>query len=264
MSKLSRAQRSAHNQALEILKKECLSESEKEFVLENYHEGATSIQGDAGAFFTPLDLAWDFALECNYNNGEGSYIDLCAGIGVLSFCVAKRYKNIERLVCIELNPEYVRVGKKILPEAEWHCLDALNIEALEELGYFDVAVSNPPFNKVRTMKGKTTHYRGAKSEFKVMDIASQIASYGVFIVPQMSAGFQYSGVQCFEERKNSDVLKFEEQTGVNLECGGIGIDTSCYSEFKNAKVRVEIVCTETPRQVADVFSTEQQLDLFVA
>ena len=61
MAKLTKQQRKDHAEAEAILTKERLSEDEREFVFRNWHEGAEFINGAAGAFFTPYDLAGDFA-----------------------------------------------------------------------------------------------------------------------------------------------------------------------------------------------------------
>ncbi|MEM1152778.1 MAG: hypothetical protein AAGI44_01465 [Pseudomonadota bacterium] len=57
MAKLTKRQTKGHQAALVLLEKNELTHDEKEFVFNHYHEGATSINGEAGAFFTPLDLA---------------------------------------------------------------------------------------------------------------------------------------------------------------------------------------------------------------
>lgn len=54
MAKLTRAESKLHLQAEEILKKDILSESEKEFVLKNWHPAAAFDVGATGAFFTPF------------------------------------------------------------------------------------------------------------------------------------------------------------------------------------------------------------------
>jgi hypothetical protein len=86
MAKLTKAQRKAHAEAEAILTKDKITNDERDFVFHNWHEGATHENGGAGAFFTPFDLACDFALD-----GAGRrVIDLCAGIGVLSYIIHRR------------------------------------------------------------------------------------------------------------------------------------------------------------------------------
>ena len=118
MAKLTKQQRKAHAEAEAILTKDRITDDERDFVFQNWHEGATHENGAAGAFFTPFGLACDFALD-----GAGRrVIDLCAGIGVLSYIIHHRSKWGERLAeitCVEINPRYVAVGQKLLPQARW-------------------------------------------------------------------------------------------------------------------------------------------------
>ncbi|WP_461326571.1 class I SAM-dependent methyltransferase [Bradyrhizobium barranii] len=100
-------------------------------MLDNWHEGANHISTSAGAFFTPTGLARDFAIDaCG-----GRTIDLCAGIGMLAFHVfwrahyaRERDEPPKEIVCIECNPAYVEVGRKVLPEARWICADVLDFD----------------------------------------------------------------------------------------------------------------------------------------
>lgn len=120
MAKLTKPEIKLHNECLSILKKDTLTLDEKEFILANYNESATNINSELGAYFTPLALAWDFSLEV----GKGNVIDLCAGIGTLAYTVWHRNRHRydedsrPRFVCVERNPHYVEIGRKILPEAE--------------------------------------------------------------------------------------------------------------------------------------------------
>src|SRR5690348_1627910 len=115
--KLTKPQIKAHKEAMALV--DCnrpLKDDEKEFILDNFQEAATHINSAAGAFFTPRGLARDFAIEVN---GGSAYkqrcIDLCAGIGSLAYAVEQ---NVGSLVCVEVNPEYARIGKRIVPDAE--------------------------------------------------------------------------------------------------------------------------------------------------
>jgi hypothetical protein len=251
MAKLTKAEAKAHAEAVELLKKDVLTYDERVFVLDNWHEGANHINGSTGAFFTPSGLAGDFAIDaCG-----GRTIDLCAGIGALAFHVfwrahhARGHDGAEReIVCVERNPSYVEVGRKVLPEASWICADVFDFD-FASLRHFDCAIANPPFGAT-PRNGRGPRYKGRSFEFHLIDIASDIADHGAFIIPQMSAPFQYSGVQCYRERKSTDYLRFAEQTGIHLEAG-CGVDCAYHRDaWKSVAPNVEIVCAnfeEIPR-----------------
>lgn len=239
MAKLTKAQRKAHAEAEFLLGMDRISEDEKDFIFQNWHEGANHINGAAGAFFTPWDMAADFALEA----GGGRVIDLCAGIGILSYFVHHRSQWGTRpaeITCIEANPRYVEVGRKLLPEARWINADVFDWRELD-LGHYDYAIGNPPFGRVRRT-GNGPRYRGPEFEFHVIDIASELADHGAFIVPQQSASFRYSGTQCYERRTTGRGVEFEAKTG--LEMGtGVGIDTALYMDaWKDTSILCEIAC----------------------
>lgn len=242
MAKLTKAQSKAHNQACELLAKDILTEDDKEFVFRNWNESANHINGSAGAFFTPHDLAFDFAFDV----AGPRIIDLCAGIGMLSYAVQRRhvwrYEAAPEIVCIEANADYVAVGKKLLPEATWLHADVFDVMSLG-LGRFDWAISNPPFGAIKRTKN-APRYSGNDFEFHVIDIASHLADNGTFIVPQMSAGFNYSGRPSYERQKDGRAFSFQEMTGLYFEAG-CGVDTSFYlKEWKGVSPMCEIVCVD--------------------
>lgn len=255
--KLTKAQSKAHLQCEELLKKEALTLDEKIFVYENWNEAALHDNTRAGAHFTPMGLANDFKLEV----AGPTIIDLCAGIGILSFC-KYHFQNHDpegapQITCVEINPDYVRVGKKLLPEANWICGDIF--EVWRELGRFTTAISNPPFGNVKH-SGKAPSYTGGEFEYKIIDIAAHLAEYGVFILPQMSAPFMFSGVQQYKRSENDKYKKFNEQTGLFLDAG-CGIDTSYHKDaWKTTSIITEIVCCEFPKIEAK--AEPQQVELF--
>lgn len=262
MAKLTKREAANHQAALDILKQDVLTDEDREFVFENFHEGANHINSETGAFFTPLALAYDFALELGFNTGESHrVIDLCAGIGALSYATKVRYPNVE-LVCVEINPAYVEIGKKLVPDATWICADVMDWQSTVDLGHFRAAISNPPFGRALSFRNKPgQHYTGGEAEYKVLEIAQRIAREAIFLIPQESAGFRYSGVQCFERHDATKYLTFEKQTGIRLDTG-MGIDTSCehYSGWKGVNPRVEIVCVD----FADCPYQGEQIALFGA
>lgn len=215
-----------HNEAVALaLSGRPLTPDEREFVLDNFHEGAEHSQSLVGAFFTPAALARDFSIEVH---GD-AIVDLCAGIGRLSWACRDEWAPSKRtFVCVEANPLYVEIGKAVMPEATWICGDVFEVfgNAKRDV-MFDHAISNPPFG-----------FSGP-FEYRVIELASKIARAGTFIVPQQSAPFRYSGVQCYREEETETCRKFRERTGIVMDVG-CAIDTSGH-DWKNVDPRVEIV-----------------------
>lgn len=241
MSKITKRQASQHAQATALAERGDLSLDEKFFVLENWREDAQHMNGVAGAFFTPWELARDFAIEVSGHR----IIDLCAGIGTLGL-LASIDREVE-LVCVEINPDYVAVGRRILPQATWIVGDALD---LPDLGRFDCAIANPPFGAIKRAT-PNRKYGGRSFEYHVIEAASRVADHGTFIVPQMSAPFIYSGVPCFKATAPDEYVKFSAATGITLQ-PNCGIDTSGYADqWRGVSPKVEIVLAEFARPEAE-------------
>jgi predicted RNA methylase len=248
--KLSKAQIKAHNEVMDLVNSDRpLKDDEKEFILDNFHEGATNINSSAGAFFTPRALARDFALEVN----GGDVIDLCAGIGALGYAVELK---CDSLTCVEINHEYLRIGKRILPDANWIHSSVFEVDYDR---VWDWAISNPPFGNIRE-HGFSGEYTGSNFEFKVIEQASMIAHYGAFILPQSSTPFLYSGRAFYEEKQNERVKKFTEQTGIQMEFN-CGIDTAVFkNDWRGVSPICEIVICEFQPEKQQ--KEELQFDLF--
>lgn len=231
MGTISRRAQKKHEITVKLLaSKTKFTHAETVQVFQDYQEGATNLNSLAGAFFTPYDLARDFAIEVTGN----SIIDLCAGIGCLSYaCTNSDIKN--KLTCIELNPEYVAIGKKLVPWANWHCRDVTEIKELDTKSKYDVAIANPPFGNI-----------GGHSMFdlEVVRIASKIAKHGVFILPQMSTPFRYSGCRDYSEEITDKLARWMGKNNIEFEMN-CGIDCNQYIDsWKSVKPIVEIVlCT---------------------
>jgi hypothetical protein len=215
-----------------------LTFEEREFVFANFHEGAEHMNGLAGAFFTPPGLARDFALEVPEC---ARVLDLCAGIGALADAVSD-YKARE-IVCVELNPAYVEVGRAVVPGATWVCASVFDVDAYAHLGPFDAVISNPPFGQVKA-DGFEGRYTGGLFEYRVIELASRLAPYGAFIVPQMSAPFRYSGQPYYRAEEDERARRFREQTGIVMQ-PNCGIDTATYrSDWRGVSPVCEIVCCD--------------------
>jgi predicted RNA methylase len=169
MAKLTKEQAKKHAEACRVLQKEKLSLEERYFVLENWREDASHINSVAGAFFTPPGLARDFAIEVNGRR----VVDLCAGIGSLAFAVWHRHQldrsSLNHITCVEINPDYVAVGKKILPEATWIVADVFDLT--KDIGHFDCAISNPPFGAAKK-SGRSPRFFGSVLTLPTMVFSS--------------------------------------------------------------------------------------------
>jgi predicted RNA methylase len=207
MSRLSKAQIKAHEQAVALLAKDRLNDDEREFVLDNWQESARHINSAAGAFFTPSTLAP--SVVC-YANGAETIIDLCAGIGCLGLWAWWLSGGKARVTCVEINPDYVAVGRKLFPEAEWICGSVEDVR-----GQWDCAISNPPFGKTAKIAGP--RYSG-EDDLAVVDIAADLARWGVFILPGMSVPFEFSGKPTYRERPSAKSDRFQTATGIILRC----------------------------------------------
>ena len=234
MAKLTKEQTRLHRGAVQLLAKDRLTDDEKEFIFTHWNPAAEHNVTYSGTYFTPPDLASDFRLElCGRN-----ILDLCAGIGALSFYVAHWPYNcdyIPNITAIEINPDFVEIGRKLLPQINWICGNAFDLPRLvkeHDLPHFDIVYSNPPFGRVSRGpdEKRGPHYRGPEFEYNLIDLASDYANEGVFIVPQMSSPFLYSGTTYYRtDRQTPAYKRFEKQTGLTGH-GGVGIDTACYKE----------------------------------
>ncbi|OES24242.1 methyltransferase [Alteromonas macleodii] len=247
MARLTKAQNKAQQAVIELLKQDILNHDEKVFVLENYHEAATNMTSAAGAFFTPLALAHEFAEYCSFPRTKGpvKILDLCAGIGVLSFALQtlidnSPYNESCEITCVEINPDYIAVGQKLLPNATWVQLDVSDIQAIKSLGQFDLVVSNPPFGNVPTFsKREPLAYTGSNAIYAVAELAALMAGCATLIMPQQDAGFKYSGETYFQALESEALTKFTEQTGITFIPNNFS-GTDLYERKWKAKVpRVE-------------------------
>lgn len=243
MARLTKEEAKWHAEAELLLTKPKWDDDDREFFLKHWQESANHVNSAAGAFFTPLDYALDFALEV----GGGPLIDVCAGIGNLTYAVTFRqrysqYPKATDLVCVELNEAYAAIGQKLVPDAHWIVGNAF--EELPKLGKkFTHAISNPPFGRIKH-DGKPPRYTGAKFEYKIIDLVADYADYGAFILPSGSAPFSYSGAPFYDRRQdNPEYQKLETQTGIILDAG-IGIDTSIYSAWHGVQVSTEVCITD--------------------
>src|SRR5687768_8572398 len=114
MAKLTKPEWDAHYKACELVESDRqLTEDDKCFILDNWNPMATNNVAAAGAFFTPKE--WAHALM-QWSSPRGRVIDFCAGIGRLGFTAWQwRQDVITELVCVEINSDFVKVGRRVLP-----------------------------------------------------------------------------------------------------------------------------------------------------
>lgn len=235
-----------HAEAEKVLEKDSLSHEDRVFIFEHWQESANHVNSAAGAFFTPFDYAMDVALEIGMPKAR--ILDLCAGIGTLSYAATQRWTGLD-ITCVELNPAYVELGKRIVPDAEW--IEG-SVFDLPNLGHFDIVMSNPPFGRIAGA-GDTPRCKGAEFQYKVIDIAADLADYGVFILPAGAAPFRYSGAPFFDWRPERKYSQFEKDTGIRLDIG-IGIDSTVYPAFHGTPVTTEVCVTDfTERETNTIF-----------
>lgn len=222
---LSKNELKNHQIALDLVHSDRkLLEDDKIFILENYQASSHAMSKFHGAFFTPLELAYDFTIEIPDSSEGLDIVDLCAGIGTLSFASLRKAKS---LTCVEYNKEYIEVGKRVLPEADWIEGDALSFDPNGKI--FDIAISNPPFGNIRTGSDEALLYKGSKFEWKIAEKAHSIARLSSFIIPTMSA-----------DRNNALYEKFSKLTGVDFEDSCV--DISDYrKQWKGASPHCSIV-----------------------
>ena len=237
MARLTKAEWKAHAEAEKILAQDHLTDDERQFVLTHWQESANHVNSSASAFFTPVSLALDVALFAGVSGGSRKVVDLCAGIGALGLAAWWRSDCRAEITCIEVNPDYVAVGRKLFPEARWICADINDLPA--GLGRFDCAIANPPFGRMTRISGP--RYRGV-SDLAVVDIASDLADWGTFILPGSSVPFQYSGRPMYREQDSSAYRAFREVTQIELSAESI--DCAVYDGWHGVRPQIEMVSAD--------------------
>ncbi|MFE4512683.1 methyltransferase [Kitasatospora sp. NPDC056783] len=235
MAKLTRQQATLHLAACELLALDReLTPDERLFVLDYWQESSTGTNTLDGAFFTPWGLAVDVAVEVTGHR----IIDLCAGIGALASACLTYGPRGREVVCVERNPRYVEIGRKVVPDATWIQADVFHLP--DGLGRFDTAVSNPPYGAT-TRSGNGPGYRGRRFEYHVIAVASRFAAHGVFLIPQESTPLRPSETGGFTTVEDDEFRRFTTGTGIRLETN-CGLDTSSYLyEWRGVAPRTEIV-----------------------
>lgn len=258
MAKISKRVLAKHNQAVEILKKDTLSFNDREFVFKHYHEGAGKMNNLISAHFTPYAIAHSMTFNIAYDN----FVDLCAGIGILSYAMLRQneltFKNKKSIgICVENCTEYYEVGKKLLPEFHWINGDIFDPKVIAEIksimnnNNFSI-ISNPPYgSQVKTNSKDLLKYTGSTFEYKAIELGAILGAFdGAFLIPQGSCPFRYTGRKTgmvYEEKyKTDDYKKFQKQTDLEL-IMNTGFSTDILPDedgWKDVSTVTEIACVD--------------------
>jgi len=261
VAKLTHEQERLHAQACQLVNlARDLTEEERAFVLDHWRASSTARNASDRAHFTPAGLAGEMALHVDGDR----IIDLAAGIGHLAFHCRNRGgrwpHGDPEFVCVERNPEYVRVGRRVMPDARWICADIMSLPAMrDDLGDFDFCVSNPPYGALPRMVAETGGYRGRRFEYHTIALAATVARKGVFLIPQHAAPFQYSGLRPhLRYDADAEYRKFVERTGIELK-PSCGVNTFLYRHaWHDVSPLAEIVRADFTERASTASSAEQQ------
>lgn len=239
-----------------------------QYIFTHFHPGSCHDVGKCANFFTP----YSDAREVVYAEGSpiGRILEPTAGIGVIADTVLRfalwnnALKNIQ-ITCVELVPEFVEIGKILVPEARWIRGNILDV--IQDLGEFDHAVGNPPFGKIPSNTSKNGF--GNAIEFAILDaIIPRCKHGGSFIMPPGSHGFDFASEGSFIAGNKPVYQRWKK---IHPEWK---IEPSCFqlasNQWKGASIRCE-VCTvvkdedyireqEEERERARRGQEEQQLE----
>lgn len=243
-----------HKQSLEMIEKSRnrkINHVEREFIYENYHEGAENMNSLISAHFTPQSIA----VSMSHNIRCKHWVDLCAGIGILSNKLVRQNEFESRTdyvgICVENNEEYYNLGKKLLPECIWILGSIFDQEVIDEIKMimswhgeplnFSV-ISNPPYGKQVKGRHELMKYTGNNFEYKAMEIGAMLGAYdGAFLIPQQSAPFRITGSRGEVESDKyitDEYMRFSTQTDLEI-VPNIGFTTEIaiveYSELHYIK-----------------------------
>jgi hypothetical protein len=150
--------------------------------------------------------------------------------------------KIKSMTCIELNPRFVEIGKKLLPEANWICSNVFDEQLWKDLtkdlpdNKFDLMLSNPPFGN-HPVKCDWLNYNGVR-DLMALELCLKYSTGGYFIMPTNSVSFRYSGERYYKDepdRYSKKLLKFIKENKEHLfDMVCDGIDCSIYNDqWKN-------------------------------
>jgi hypothetical protein len=193
-----------------------------------------------------------------YIAGDGRrVVDIGAGIGRLAYAVlCANWWNPRqvKMTAVEINPEYIKVGRRLLPEVTWVQGDMYDLHLWQSLPRFDEAVSNPPFGQVLTdCDTGWIGYRGPAG-LTVAAIGLSVARLGItLILPQTQTPYRYSGRRPGENACTSNHMRYLETFMArrpDLEWHHSSIDTEDETYkvgWRGTTPRVELVSLYDPQ-----------------
>lgn len=245
--RISKVASKKHEEAVELaLSGKDLTFDEKWQILNDYNAAANHLISKNAAFFTPPAIAKEMIIEC-IDRPKKRVLDLGAGIGCISFFLNEqnrmwgRNRELE-IICIELNKDYIEIGKRIVPEATWIHGDMFDEDLIKSLGRFDEVISNPPYGIAKKVDWLNLNL----SQYMTAEVAMKVSDHGVFLLAQSDCPFKYSGNRSYKKVDCSKYEKFHKNTGIyfNMNCG-IDLDPTMNEDFifknLNKKMLFEIV-----------------------
>lgn len=188
MAKLTQQQSSQQREIAELLAKpRDLTYDETIFVLKNYAPPANVVTDEA-AFFTPPSLADMAAMQIG---DSVDVVDLGAGIGTLSWFLTQQWGWNKELLCVEKNPDFVKIGKKLVPQAQWVEGDIFDKQLWSSLPKMEFFITNPPFGI--PVKQPWLAFSG-DSLVAAIEVGLRVTSDqgGTAILPSSQCPFKYS------------------------------------------------------------------------
>jgi phospholipid N-methyltransferase len=260
MAKLSKQKWKLHLEAQAMVDGTAdLSFENREFILKNWSPLAQQNVGVAGIFFTPTSIAYEMQIEVPH---EGRILDLFAGTGRLAFNTTKYAYEDDSIdmVCIENNPEFVKVGKRVLPQATWIRGDAFDRNTYDDIGQFRCVISNPPYGI--SSNGNGNWLTRGPSQYMAAEVAMMVADYGVFVLNQSDCPFKMSGVHSHEKQKCEKYEKWHKKTGIEF-MNNCGLDLSMYDDdWEGTRQRVEVVLIQKGEKYKKSIIPAKQKELF--
>lgn len=206
MAHVTQAAVKAHRKAEDVLwgSDKRLDDDQIEFVLQNWNPVIGDNAIGRSAFFTPLDLAGDLVAMAlpDWSEGKLRIVDLCAGIGHLTYHAQLRYRwairNLEQgrvpeFWAIERSPTFVKVGRRLLPDVNWVEGSIFDLSLWTELGVFTCAISNPPFGGMAKGGDDTSwlRYKGPL-DLLTAEVGLRVTRWGVgMILPRMNCPLEH-------------------------------------------------------------------------